>query len=1303
MSFKGTFAARIRLCGLLLALPVGSVQAQSRPAPQTIQAVFEAIRNNDTNALRQAYQSDTNCLNDDYYAASVSQRFPLLEAAAAGQADMVALLLTYGADPNVAGDTTHSVNAQRTPLDNAVQSGSLETCKRLLQAGANPNHASFSQDTALHFVFDSFWGAHSNRTEIAELLLDYGGDPFREAGYYKYTPLELNITRGDGRLTARMLGQDKAHPPGGKAVIKPGTRHKREPAGIPAGFLDGKGPALLSAAVQREELEAVQALLKAGVKATNNDPGAIPLLHTLALTEGPTVTGWDVAKGTIAQFKSVPTVPGGAVSGQDLAELRRQQVREVLIHYGADYDVFAATGMGDQPQVKKLLRANPEVHNARDRDGQTPLHWAVLANRPLLTSFWIQHGTGLDVTNVAGQTALHLAAAKGLPDQVAILLAAGAATGLHDTNGWTPLDTAIQGKQTACIRLLLADKSAPIHAERGIRTPLHQAAADGNVAALVALTETATNLEVRDELGFTPLELAVQHGHLAAAALLLDQGADINARDPEGNSLLLQMIARNMQLFIADRPPAAWFERLRQDPHKAVYLTNLVVDRSQMEPPAILQAASFLLAYGINVQATNQAGQSALQLAADEKTALFGERAELLKLLGTGGARTDERDADGNTPLHLAGKDTTGDRVAGLIAAGADINATNHLGQTPLHLFAANISAWVDNANGGNEPFQLLVKSGANLNAQDQAGRTALHMLAMTNHSYRAEAVQLLLRSGANPNLRDKYGRTPAQLFLANKWPWTDVQICVAMLFKAGADLSARDEDGKTVLHYFAGLGTESPLFFMRGIENTLLAAKLDVNARDNEGNTPLHIAAQTKTGDVYNWLVQQGADQNATNDAGQTPRSLSARTADGLPRPGLNPDSDIFSAARDGRLDWVKPLVQADPSLATMTNRFGQTALSLAAAMHHTNVVMFLAENGARMDLQSAVSAHDAKAVQDILDHDPGAVKTGHWLNTAATVGDLATVKVLVAGGGDLKGADLRGLSPLGDALLNRHPDVADFLRQQGAGENLMDAIYLGDAELVATLLKGNKLPAAADGMVRSPLAAAAGIGRVEIVQQLLDSGADAAEINPRNGMTPLHLAAECNQTNIARLLIRHGAKVNIHDRMGWSPLHRACVAGKVAMVAMLVRNNAEVNDPTQSAPVEAMGRMPFLPGPGTPAMAGNRPLHLAASAGQVEVVKLLLRLGASVNATNAQGLTPLDVTFPRFNTPDLFQLRRGQSVAQTLFGPVQPYQQMNLQSLQADRQAVAGILEQAGGKRSGNQPSFNGPSGGRWGGPPW
>ena len=535
----GAFLFLSLLAAWMFCQSEGSVHAQTLSRGQEVEAFFTAIQMNDTNTAAAMLESNTNLA----LASENLSKLPLLEAAAAGNVALVKRQLQSGADINATGDTRMSGGSQMTALHEAIKHNRPQVCKTLLESGANPNVMAFGFTTPLHLAFSE------NREEMAGWLLDYGAEPFQGKLFSndETTPFELAITRRGGKLVPRMLGQERQHPLGAKSLQKP-SRHKPQRRGVKTAtdILAGRGSELLIAAAVRGELEAVQALLKAGVPANQVRPACPTLLQSFALsasdaarTRQSVIDQWHQAQARLKESYIPRADPQFVASLRSqeaelaakvemLAPERWQKLLQVLVRDGAVYDAFAATALGDTNQTMRLASADKNVAQGRDCNGQTPLFWAMQADRLPLASFWIQSGTPLAATNSAGQTALHLAAAKGLTEHVRLLLAAKAPTHIADTNGWTPLDAAIQAKQQDSIHLLLPDKSAPPHPERGLATTLHEAAASGNVAALAALVETATNLEVRNELGLTPLQIAVQRGHLAAAALLIDKGANVN-------------------------------------------------------------------------------------------------------------------------------------------------------------------------------------------------------------------------------------------------------------------------------------------------------------------------------------------------------------------------------------------------------------------------------------------------------------------------------------------------------------------------------------------------------------------------------------------------------------------------------------------------------------------------------------------------------------------------------------------------------------------------------------------------------
>ncbi|MBQ7193142.1 MAG: ankyrin repeat domain-containing protein, partial [Synergistaceae bacterium] len=104
---------------------------------------------------------------------------------------------------------------------------------------------------------------------------------------------------------------------------------------------------------------------------------------------------------------------------------------------------------------------------------------------------------------------------------------------------------------------------------------------------------------------------------------------------------------------------------------------------------------------------------------------------------------------DGLTALHRV---LNADYAAMLIASGADVNARDSMGHTPL------MSAAFEDDDG---ILTALLNSGAEVNAQDREGRTALMYAAEKNL---AENVKILLNYGADSSLRDIDGKSAADL-----------------------------------------------------------------------------------------------------------------------------------------------------------------------------------------------------------------------------------------------------------------------------------------------------------------------------------------------------------------------------------------------------------------------------------------------------------------------------------------------------------------------------------------------------------
>lgn len=123
---------------------------------------------------------------------------------------------------------------------------------------------------------------------------------------------------------------------------------------------------------------------------------------------------------------------------------------------------------------------------------------------------------------------------------------------------------------------------------------------------------------------------------------------------------------------------------------------------------------------------------------------------------------------------------------------------------------------------------------------------------------------------------------------------------------------------------------------------------------------------------------------------------------------------------------------------------------------------------------------------------------------------------------------------------------------------------------------------------------------GDVAAVTSALDKGADINEID---GVTALYIACEAGNVELAKLLIKHGADVNLPVSWQRTPLYAANKAGYADIVKLLLDNGA---NPNQVAKAQT-------------------PLHVAAEKGCLQCVIHLVDAGAEVNALTSNGNPPI------------------------------------------------------------------------------
>lgn len=232
--------------------------------------------------------------------------------------------------------------------------------------------------------------------------------------------------------------------------------------------------------------------------------------------------------------------------------------------------------------------------------------------------------------------------------------------------------------------------------------------------------------------------------------------------------------------------------------------------------------------------------------------------------------------------------------VGALLAAGADANARDGFGTTPLAHAARSSDADAAAAVAG-----ALVAAGAHVDSRDDFGHTLLHRCASTGTRAGAAVASVLLAAGADAQAMVAGSCTTALHCAAKHGGAGSVEVLILALVAAGADVNASQHGASAPLHW-ARLNPDPAA--AAEAARALLAAGADARACDGKGRLPLVAAMQRKGGAAeYGQLLQVLAEASVGADnSAEGPSSAEGASA-GSPAGSSCSDAGAASSSGSG------------------------------------------------------------------------------------------------------------------------------------------------------------------------------------------------------------------------------------------------------------------------------------------------------------------------------------------------------------------------------------------------------------------
>jgi ankyrin repeat protein len=421
-----------------------------------------------------------------------------------------------------------------------------------------------------------------------------------------------------------------------------------------------------------------------------------------------------------------------------------------------------------------------------------------------------------------------------------------------------------------------------------------------------------------------------------------------------------------------------------------------------------------------------------------------------------------------------------------------------------------------------------LLEGGANANEELPLGRRPLMLAARSGV---VDAVQVLLDEGADPNASESERGTTALMQAADQGHADVMQ----MLIASGADIAAGSKpvfrDGRT-----AALGnSEDPRNMVR---RQVIAVLCEED--DPEINLLRELVQEAREDELFAEVARMTTPPAREDICGKIRMGNLGfvQAADGSTRfsddaAERQPDggelTPLVYAARSGSIEAARVLLEAGADV-NQTSRYGWSPLLAATQNRQYQMGKFLIDNGADVNL-----ANKGGWTPLYLATDNRNLEGGDYPTPKPDMDDMAYITLLLD-----KGANVN--ARITESTETRTVFTNQWLDEDGATAFLR-ASQSGDLTLMKLLVERGADPHINTELDITPLAVAAGIGwvegvtserspaeTVEAIKYLLELGIDP-NLQASTGRVALHGAAHKGATEVVKLLVAAGAKLDVRD----------------------------------------------------------------------------------------------------------------------------------------------------------------------------